>query len=187
MKAVRHLRFSTARQVFDAYAPVREDIAAEPGDAPPLVFLDSLMKGPTPEDAISFCSYLLPKREAVWWACESIRSIAPPVSESDKHLLDLSEQWVRVPEEEKRVAAKAAGMAAVVKNAPAWVALAAAWSGGSMVDDPERPVPPPDFLTAKAVRAAILTALAQSAPKDRSQKLEATVQRALKLVNGGAS
>ncbi|MGQ0484952.1 MAG: DUF6931 family protein [Hyphomicrobiales bacterium] len=183
---MRRPRFATAKQVFETFAPARDEIAADPGDAEPLAFLQLLANGPTPEDAIGFCSYLLPRREAVWWGCQCIRSSAPPVAERDIELLRLSERWVEVPEEENRRAALTAGMAAAVKSAAAWTALAAAWSGGSMVEDPERPVPPPNFLTAHAVRAAVLTALAQVGPKERGRHLAAAVERAIKLIDASA-
>jgi hypothetical protein len=183
---MRHLRFTTAKQVFEAFPPARDYIAEDPGDADPLAFLQRLAGGPTPEDAIGFCAYLLPRREAVWWGCQSIREIAAPADRGDLELLALSEQWVKMPEEDNRRAALAGGMGARVKSAAAWMALAAAWSGGSMADDPERPVPPPNFLTAHAVRAAVLTALALCGPKERSRHLNAAVERAVKMIHSGA-
>ena len=50
------LRFTTARQVFEAYPPALEDIEAEPSDAEPVGFLKGLLDGKTPEDAIGFCA-----------------------------------------------------------------------------------------------------------------------------------
>jgi hypothetical protein len=55
-----------------------------------------------------------------------------------------------------------------------------------MVEDPERPVPPPNYLTAHAVRAAVLTALAQVGPKERRRHLAAAVERAIKLIDASA-
>jgi hypothetical protein len=180
------LRFGTARQVFDAFPPARDDIEAEPADVEPLAFIDQLLKSPTPEDAIGFCAYLLPRREAVWWACQCIRAVEPATQEVDGKLLAIAEAWVKTPEEENRKAALTAGLALAVKSPAAWAALAAAWSGGSMVEEPNPPVPPPGYLTAQAVRAAILTALAKVNMKERNQYLAESVQRAIKLAGADA-
>lgn len=181
------LRFATARQVFEAFPPAHDDIEAEPADIEPLAFADRLLKSSTPEDAIGFCAYLLPRREAVWWACQCIRSVEGPAKGADESLLVIAETWVKTPEEENRKEALKSGLGAAVKSPAAWAALGAAWSGGSMVDEPNPPVPPPNYLTAQAVRAAILTALAQVGTKERSRYLAESVQRAIKLAKADGS
>lgn len=176
------LRFTTARQVFEAFPPAREDIEAEPSDADPITFVKALVDGKTPEDAIGFCAYLLPRREAVWWASQCIRASSGELGKGNAQLLAVADAWVKDPEEQNRRAALEAGMAAGKSDPAAWAALAAGWSGGSMVSEPNQPVPPPDYLTAQAVRAAILTALAAVAPNDRSDSLRKYVHTVLKLI-----
>lgn len=180
---MRRQRFAMASQVFDAFPVAREDIEAEPADVEPFAYLDMLMRGPTPEDAVGFCAYVLPRREAVQWACQCVRSIEKPIRAADQDLLELAEAWVKDPLEENRQAALSAGLKAQVKSAAALAALGAAWSGGSMIEDLERPVPPPAYLTAQAVRAAVLTTLAQVSTKERGPHLAACVQRAIKLMS----
>jgi hypothetical protein len=178
----RRLRFATAKQVFEAFPTASSDIEARPADVEPLAYVESLAQGTTPEDGISFCAYLLPRREAVWWACQCIRAIERPIGETDEKLLAVAEAWVKEPEETNRRAALAAGQNAAVKTPAVWVALAAAWSGGSMVDDPERPVPPPHYLTAQAVRAAVLTSLARVPIRSRKEQLAMSIDGAMKLL-----
>jgi hypothetical protein len=180
---MKRLRFAMASQVFDAFPTAREDIEAKPADLEPFAYLDGLVKGPTPEDAVGFCAYLLPRREAVMWACQCIRSIESPVASADQDVLELAEAWVKDPQEQNRQAALAAGLKVPVKSASALAALGAAWSGGSMLEDPERPVPPPAYLTAQAIRAAVLTTLAQVSTKDRGRHLAECVRRAIKLMS----
>jgi hypothetical protein len=174
-------RFATARQVFEAFASAAEDIEAAPSDIDPITFVEDLLRGDTPEDAISFCAYLLPRREAVWWACQCIRSIDGALGANDNDLLELAEGWVRQPEEENRKSALRAATAADLRTPAAWAAMGAGWSGGSLVDDPERPVPPAPYLTAKAIRAAVLTRLASAPVRERNRYLADCVQRAIKL------
>ena len=60
------LRFSTAAEVYEAFPTLRDEMAAAASEDPPVPFLEGLVATPTPEDAITFCAYLLPRREAVW-------------------------------------------------------------------------------------------------------------------------
>jgi hypothetical protein len=176
------LRFASARQVFEAYPTAFDDIEHEPSDMEPIAFLGELRSSPTPEDAIGFCSYLLPKREAVWWSCQCIRAIIRNPSAEDRSLIEIAENWVSRPEEENRVVALEEGMKASAGGPAAWTALAAAWSGGSLTLEPLRPVPPAPFLTAQAVRAAVLTAIAMVRRPHRKGCLEAAVDTALMII-----
>ena len=53
------------------------------------------------------------------------------------------------------------GMASPTKTPGVWIALAAGWSGGSMVGPDAMPVAPPPYLTARAVNAGVLSVLAR--------------------------
>ncbi len=88
---------------------------------------------------------------------------------------------MREPEEDRRYAALDAGMAAPVKTPGAWIALAAGWSGGSMAPSGMAPVVPPPFLTARAVNAAILSAIARVPLKQRAVVLEACVSMGIQM------
>jgi hypothetical protein len=178
------IRFSTARQVFEAFPTLAEDVAAPPSDAPPLDFARQLLSSKTPEDSLSFCAYLLPRREAVWWACQCVRAcLADAGGEAEP--LAAAERWVREPEEEMRRAALAAGLAANAQRPAAWTALAAGWSGGSIGPDTIEPIPPARHLTAKAVRSAVLLALAGIGAADRGKALDAFITACLRFAEGG--
>jgi hypothetical protein len=153
------LRFGAAREVFEAFPSAYDDIAARPTEAPPLAFLRSLASGPTPNDAIGFCAYLLPRREAVWWASQCVRSLIGTPTEEDAIALEAAEDWIREPEEPRRRAALQIGLNASRRAASTWVALAAAWSGGSIVISESGGPPAPPYLTAKATRIALMLAL----------------------------
>jgi hypothetical protein len=179
----RHIRFSTARQVFDAFSTAAEDIETPPTADEPLIFLNSLLKGPTPEDAVSFCAYMLPRREAVWWACQCLRQIEGELSPPEEKLLGTAEAWVKDPDEPARQAASEAAETAPRQSPATWVAIAVAWSGGSISGPGNPPVPPPPYATARAVRAAVLTALAIVNWRERQNYLNASVMSALKLID----
>lgn len=96
-------------------------------------------------------------------------------------MLAHAENWVRETEEETRRAALDAAMGAETKTPGVWVALAAGWSGGSMAPADTASVPPPPFLTARAVNAAILGLLARVDTQHREQVLLVFVDMAVKL------
>jgi len=178
----QRLRFSTARDLFDAFPTASDDIAAEPADRPSLDFMAELVAGQTPEDGITFCAYLLPQREAVWWAHQCLYNLAELLSDEDHQMLALAERWVRYPEEDERCAVLDAGMAGTSKTPGVWVALAAGWSGGSMLPPDAAPVDAPPYLTAKAVNAGVLSALARVDRKSRAATLKQFVNMGMQLL-----
>jgi hypothetical protein len=179
------LRFITARDLFDAFPSATEDMAASPSDRPSLDFVNGLVAGPTPEDGITFCAYLLSKREAVWWGRQCLNRIPDMLDADDHEMLALAENWVRYPDEDQRNAALNAGMASRTKTPGVWIALAAGWSGGSMLDPDAASVVPPPYLTAKAVNAGILSALARVDRKARGGTLRAFVGMGVQLASRG--
>jgi len=177
------LRFSTARDVFDAFPTAYGDIATEPNNKSPLVFLQDLVKGPTPDDAIPFCAYLLPRREAVKWASQSVRALVDKPTANDEAALKAAEDWFRKPEELNRHKALKIGTTANQRAASTWVALAAAWSGGPMIGAEHQGGPPaPPQLTAQAAFTAIRIAL--GGKPDRMKWIEECVERGARIAEG---
>jgi hypothetical protein len=171
------IRFATAREVFEAFPTAKEDISTPPTDAPPLDYLRTLSAGQTPEDAISFCAYLLPRREAVWWAGQCVRDLVAEPIQDDEIGLQVAGDWVEVPEEPRRRAALTYALSANPKLASTWVAFAAAWSGGAIILHEHAAPPAPPHLTAKAARAAVMLALAGKV--DRAAQIAQCVDRAV--------
>jgi len=178
------LRFETARDLFEAFPGAKETLMLEPSDCGSLAFLESLTESAA-EKAVGFCAYLLPRREAVWWACQSVKSLDPPGSKEEQRALAAAEQWVKEPEEELRLAALKIGQAANHEHAATWAALAAGWAGGTMPFE-DKPVAVPPDQTAKAVRAAILIAGARCDPKNRTDLLKQCVRQGARLAAGNA-
>lgn len=160
---------------------VVEDMQSRPDGESSLEFLTRLTQSDTPEEAVTFAAYLLPRRKAVWWGCQCVGGLSHLLSDLDRHMLDLAEQWVRQPEEDQRLAAFNEGMAARSKTPGVWIALGAAWSGGSLAPPEAQKVIPPAYLTARAVNTGILGALARVEPKSRMDTIELFVERAVKL------
>jgi hypothetical protein len=144
-------------------------------DQTPRGFLEALLANKRYAAAIDFVAHALPPREAIWWGCLCLQhakgsSLAPLETAAFKAAV----AWVLEPIEENRRAARAPGEAAGAGNPAGGLAMAAAWTGGSLAPpsapnpNPKVPAPPPvppgPFLPAKAVAGSILLASVKSEP-----------------------
>lgn len=181
-----NLRFFTAQEVFEAFPGAVGDMAGLPENdtETPLDFLVRLLASVTPEDAVSFCSYLLSRREAVWWACACHRLLGPPSSRDDEKGLLMAEAWVREPEEHRRRSALALGLDGNHSLAGTWLSLAAGGAGGTFIVNGQAGPPVPADLTAKSVRGAVLISLARLPIRERAARLPACVDICRRLALG---
>jgi hypothetical protein len=178
------IRFTEAKQVFEAFKTAERDIGASAtGEETPAAFLRRLASGPKPTQAIAFCAYLLPRREAVWWACQCVRAIDPAAAEDAA--LAAAERWVREPEEGSRRAALDIGASGPPKTATVWLARAAGWSGGSVGSNDRRVIPPPPYMTAKAVNAAIAIAVGKASIREQNAWRVACAEAGIRFAEGG--
>jgi hypothetical protein len=136
-------------------------------------FLGSLLAEQRFPDAVQFLARALPKREAVWWACECVRAVttteaAPPV----RAALEAAERWAADPSEENRRHAKDAADTAKLKAPAGCAAMAAFLSEGSLAPpDVKTPVPPAENLTARLVAGAVQLA-AVAVPEKANENLQ---------------
>jgi hypothetical protein len=154
----------------------------------PAGFLARVSEAGLMPDAVRFLAHAMPKREAVWWACECVRAAALDSGDASKAALDSAARWAADPSEENRRAAeKAAGQAQSTPEGI--VALAAFLSGGSMAPPEAQEVKPADDLTARSVAGAILLAAVarqpQQAPERYRRFLELGLDAANKPLPGG--
>lgn len=174
------LRFTTAREVFETYPSALKLVGAAPTGEPPLAFLTKLTQGPDPKAAISYCAFLLPRRETVWWAVQTLHALRKGAGRPDTALA-AAEAWVRDPSDATRRAALAAGEAGDAEEASTWAAWAAGYSGGSVVATHAVPCPPD--LTAKMARIAVLTALHKLPREESAAALRNCVEACIRLAN----
>ena len=179
------IRFATARALFETFPQSITKLAVAPTDESPVIFLKSLLAREKFEDAVTFCAYLLPRREAVWWACKSTRALPGAVPQDRPAALAAAEAWVREPDEQHREAALAVGAQGDVKEPMTWLALAAGWSSGSLSSNPKMPVPAPHYLTARAVRLAVLLSARSVQSPVRSAHLRSLVADGIQLAEAG--
>jgi hypothetical protein len=154
----------------------RLHLEAEPG-----AFLDELLALELHVDAVRFLAYALPKREAVWWACQCVRSVA--TDDDELAGLQAAEAWVRDPSEQNRRAAMEAAESLEFGSPDAWAAVGAFWTEGSLAP-PDAPVlPPGDELTGHAVAGSVLLAAVQSEPEKAPEKQRGFVALGVDVAN----
>ncbi|WP_413989659.1 DUF6931 family protein [Labrys okinawensis] len=183
---MKHLRFSTARQVIDAFPNLRGEFSGNL-ELDPFAFIDSLIAQGSVRKAMAFCAFVLPRREAVQWLCDALRQQAPRPSGADAALLKLAEEWLKAPMEATRRAALDGGMEDPLKGACAWAALAAGWSGGNLSPNTEQPVPPPQHLTGHAVNVGLTLLVASLPLAKQPDKMEELVGDAVALLRRGSA
>jgi hypothetical protein len=145
--------------------------------------LRALVRDGRLKQAAAFCAYLLPRREAVWWGCRSFKAMTSKIPADEAHVLKAAEAWVGVPEEEQRIAALELGMRSNPNWPSTWLALAAGWSGGNILLGMQATAQAPPQQTARAVRAALLTAVAYLAPAARNSGLLACVEDGIRIAD----
>ena len=100
--------------------------------------------------------------------------------------IGFAEAWVEEPEEPRRRKALASGNAGDTRSSATWVALAAGWSGGSIVPDDKGYAPAPPEQTAKAVRVALFIALSRLEEAAKPRIMTTCLQDGIQLASEGS-
>jgi hypothetical protein len=170
-----------------AAAALSEEAQAlvEPG-MPVRALLDALIAADLLTDAMRVFAYALPKREAVWWACQCARQAQPEKpAPIDAEIVKASEGWVYRPNEQARRAAMDLAMKTEFDRAAHWTGAAVFWSGGSIAPPDAPPVEPSETLTGNAVVGAVLLAAVQPDAAQADAKRKRFLAQAADIANGG--
>jgi hypothetical protein len=179
------IRFTTARSVFETFPELASKSTVAPTDDPAIVFLKNLSASGKFDDAVAFCAHLLPRREAVWWGCGSLRSFLHEIPQSRTAALVAAETWVRNPTDENRLRALQIGTRSDNSDCLTWLALGAGWAGGMLSTIPNPPVPVPQYLTARAIRIAILLGAPHIVVAERPERTSVCIAEGIKLAEQG--
>lgn len=178
-------RFVTTLALFETFPRSVTRIAAEPTDEAPATFLKKLSAQRKFEDAITFCAYLLPRREAVWWACGCVRGLLGDIAASRTRPIIAAEAWVYNPDDEHRRTALEIGKQGDNDDPLTWLALGAGWSGGALLAHPQHLVPVPAYMTPRAARIAILLSARIFEPEQYTARMQACIVDGIKLAETG--
>jgi hypothetical protein len=179
------IRFATAQALFEAFPEVSHKIGTPPSEQTPVDFLKSLASDGKMADAVTFCAYLLPRREAVWWACGCARRLLGDLPKDQAAGLLAAEAWVYQPDDERRRAALDIGVKGDSKDALTWLALAAGWSGGFLKSNRNRQDPVPPYMTARAARIAVLFSASKVGGAERAKRLQTCIAEGIALAENG--
>ncbi|TPJ01840.1 hypothetical protein FJ428_19130 [Mesorhizobium sp. B2-8-1] len=175
------LRFKTARDLFAACPAITRDMRTPPTEQHSIAFCRDLLAGRIPEEAITFCAYLLPERAAVWWAHECLSHLSDLFDETDHRLLGLVRDWVSEPDSPRHRTDVRAAAAKSPTTPVGWIILAA----GSREDRSAVAAMPALDLqhspAAYAINAGILAGLARVALVDRFSVLSAFVEIGIQM------
>lgn len=136
-------------------------------------FVEKLVQQSRFSDGINFLAAALPKREAVWWGCQSCGGSDPSsLPPDDQQAIEAAKAWVIDPSEDNRRAAESAANAGELLTAPSCVAMAAFLSGGSIGPPGVAEIPPAEHLTAHTIACALSFAAATGSDDAAKQALE---------------
>jgi hypothetical protein len=138
--------------------------------------------------ALRLIASVLPSRESVWWAWVSARyasqlpGAAAPTAAVHTALAAI-EQWIVRPDDDARRAAWDAGNAAGLDTPVGLVAAAVFLSGSTVAPPHVPPVPPPPGAALPLIAGAILlSAVANSDPKQLAPTLTAFAAQGVEIV-----
>ncbi len=175
------LRFESARDVFTAFPIIEHDLHMEPTDDPSIGFLEGLTSSGAFDKAVGFCAFLLPRREAVWWGCRSVRKFIPKRTLDEEEGIRVAETWLQEPDEERRKIALELGLRYSTKLATTHLALAAGWAGHTFTIGTGDPIPIQPHQTARAVRSAILIAAVRVGVAERESLMRSCLDDGAKI------
>lgn len=148
----------------------------------PSEYLARLTESGMAEDAVRFLAHALPKREAVWWACQCIREAGVDSGEPGKAALLAAARWAADPSEQHRRAAQSAAEAAQA-TPEALIAMGAFLGGGSMAPPQAPEVKPADDLTPRSVAGAVLLGAVAVEPEKAPQKRRRFIELGIQCAN----
>ena len=137
----------------------------------PRQYLDALTDAGHFPDAVRFLAAALPKREAVWWACQCARAArGNALAEPAAAALAAAEKWVADPSDANRRAAFTTAEPAGIGTPEGAAAVAAFFSGGSLAPPNLPAVAPGEHLTASSVAGAVLLTAVLTEPEKAAEK-----------------
>ena len=151
-------------------------------DIVPQDYVALLMSKKLYADAVRFVAHALPKREAVWWGWISAKKAAgadPPPK--IKASLEATEKWIAQPDDEGGRAAMAAAKEAQTTTAAGCAGMAAFFSGSSLGPAHVPPIPPGEYLTAKAVSGAVIYAAVGKDPVNAPDRFQSFVTQGVEV------
>ena len=94
-------RFATTGDLISSFPSAGAFLLDEGSAEGSLAFIDRCMGQDRADLAISYCAFLLPRREAVWWGCACMADV-DALTEAERGCVGLARDWALRPDETKR-------------------------------------------------------------------------------------
>jgi hypothetical protein len=186
---MQRLRFVTANDLFAAFPAAAKDVGAPATSEAPLAYMKRLATDGQVMAAVSFCAYLLERRQATYWTCQGVRALPRKPTLAELRTLASAEAWVERPNEQLRLAAYEAALLSDHTAPATFAAYAAAFSGPSLRPsnlgpDSDLVIQIPPYLTAQSARAAFLLAGPRLPAKEKGGYFREWLDEGIRLING---
>lgn len=135
--------------------------------------------------AVRVQAQLLPKRLAVWWGVHCVgAACGETLARSDADAKDAAAAWVKEPNEKHRRACEAAANRTKFDGPGSWLAMAAFWSGGSLMAPEMNAVEPDEKLTGQAVSSSLMIAAVAGNPTKAKDRYRSFLAAAPDIASG---
>ena len=176
------IRFNDASDVFEAFPTLSRFAPAPTEPSEPLDYARRLNGMPPPQAITAYLSHLLPRREAVWWACQCVSAINGDAAQDEG--FKLATRWVRDPDDAVRREALAYAQAGDLNQAGVWLARAVGYSGGSLAAPDQPPALPAPDACAQSVNAAVIMAATRAPSPMIGQWIRACAESGVRFAAG---
>ncbi len=182
------ITFPNAADVWKRYEPEEEASSCQREGMSPEAYLESLAEVELWSEAVKFLTQALPKRDAIAWACQCVRSVSvTEMSPAAQAALQAVEAWLADSTEARRRTAHAAAKTVGFDSPAGCVALGVFFSGGSLGPPSlDHAIPPANDLTGKALAGALLIAAVITEPENAPIKLQGFIEQGLQFARGTA-
>ncbi len=154
-------RYDTLADLYVAIPQLAEVTQQRPRpDEQALDYLMRLRQSTTPEEAITFTSFAIQPKLAIWWGHECLRTMPDALTPLDRQMMEQVAAWIGRPDTAMRHHVMRDALWASAKSPGVHLALAVGWSGGSIA--PNDPAPVHMSRAPRAINTAILSCLARA-------------------------
>ena len=158
-------------------------IPPEPRESP-AAFAERLVELNEPNHCVTFLSYALAKRAAVWWLAKCVEMVECLHDERDEELLKLVHAWVLDPTDKLRRQLMAAAEDLEMATPICWAGVGAFWSGGSMAPADCPVVEPAEEIFGKAISGGVILASVFRQPEKAMDKQKVFTELGLDIASG---
>jgi hypothetical protein len=182
---LRKIPYDTCVPVLARFRLSEEAAEAVVEDAAPDVALKALHKGKHFVDLIHFFGHAMPPREGVCWALSVVKDLRPDMDEADAAVCAQVAEWVRDPQEARRITLMQEGEKRENEDPIGWLCNAVAWNGSGSIGPIDGPtVLPPAGLHVSGLLGAI-SLLAGDTEDTFAAAVEVTFQQGMAVAQGG--